>query len=524
MHFQRSVVPLVTSFSLLLSASGCGPELETPQLVESQSDLQAAVLNSAQQQFGGPFSLADLNNFSYQSHVVRSATDEGFRPGEVHETSSGEERYQIDVQHDAARIDTNRILAPLVIEFPLPQAFTARLRGNSGYLEGNESLLGFPPGHLAVDAVAGMKRELRLLNPALVLRDALMNPSKIVAVRREGYSIALQVADSVYPITLLLHRFTGQIDALQTKAVDVLRRDVAVEIRYQWPLGGERFSPEKVEMFYDGQLVRTETRSELHSNTQLDSHVFDFPSDGAPSFDAELFALGERNHEWHQSRASAGLRMPWAQPNVAAVELGDGVVFLTGGVHNSLAIEQDTGVVLVEAPINEARSLALQDFLAKRFPGKPVTHVIATHHHVDHSAGLRTFVASGATIVMGAPGVRSMRKAFHAASLLEADALSKSRKQAHIISVESVERIGRGANSIEVRRVPNTHAEDMVIAYVPNKKLVFTSDLFTPGFTFQIKANVTSLYDAIVSQQLTVESIAGGHGIVGTFEELKSHL
>lgn len=523
MQFQpRTVVPLLASLSLFLGGSSCGPQLDE---TDEQTQLQSEALNAAQQGFGSSFALAELSSLSYRSNVIRSATDEGYRPGEVHETSSGEERYQIDVGHDAVRIDANRTLAPLVVEFRLPQAFSIRLRGNTGFLEGNESLLGFPPGPLAVDAVGAMRRELRLLNPALVLRDAFANPSKIVGVNRFGHHLALKVTDSVSPITLFINRFSGQIDSLQTKAVDVLRRDVEVEVRYQWSLGaGPQFIPEKVDMMYDGQLVRSETRSELRTNTQLDSAAFDFPSGPAASFDADLFALGERNHEWHQARASAGLRMPWAQPTVTPIELGDGVVFLAGGVHNSLAVEQDNGVVLIEAPVNEVRSAALSTFLAQRFPGKAVTHVIATHHHVDHSAGLRAFVASGATIVMGAPGVRSMRKAFQAPSSLEADALSRSRRQAHIISVESIERIGRGANTIEVRRVPNSHSEDMVIAYLPSKKLVFTSDLFTPGFAFQITEHVRSLHDAIVSQQLAVESIAGGHGIVGTMDELRGHL
>ena len=32
-------------------------------------------------------------------------------------------------------------------------------------------------------------------------------------------------------------------------------------------------------------------------------------------------------------------------------------------------------------------------------PGKPVTHLIISHHHFDHTAGFREAVAEGLTIV-----------------------------------------------------------------------------------------------------------------------------
>jgi glyoxylase-like metal-dependent hydrolase (beta-lactamase superfamily II) len=45
---------------------------------------------------------------------------------------------------------------------------------------------------------------------------------------------------------------------------------------------------------------------------------------------------------------------------------------------------------LARAVIDHARSLV---------PGKPVTHLIVSHHHFDHTAGLREAVAEGLTII-----------------------------------------------------------------------------------------------------------------------------
>ena len=33
------------------------------------------------------------------------------------------------------------------------------------------------------------------------------------------------------------------------------------------------------------------------------------------------------------------------------------------------------------------------------FPNKPVKYVVVTHHHDDHSGGLRSYIANGVTVV-----------------------------------------------------------------------------------------------------------------------------
>ena len=54
--------------------------------------------------------------------------------------------------------------------------------------------------------------------------------------------------------------------------------------------------------------------------------------------------------------------------------------------------------MLYEAPLNEARAKAVID-KARTLSAKPLTMVIVSHHHFDHSGGLRTYVDEGATIV-----------------------------------------------------------------------------------------------------------------------------
>jgi glyoxylase-like metal-dependent hydrolase (beta-lactamase superfamily II) len=78
---------------------------------------------------------------------------------------------------------------------------------------------------------------------------------------------------------------------------------------------------------------------------------------------------------------------------VRATELAPGIFHLAGFSHNSLAIIQSQGITLVEAPFDEIRSKAVIGWLKTNFPNTFIAYVVSSHHHADHSAGLRTYSA-----------------------------------------------------------------------------------------------------------------------------------
>src|SRR6266566_5431973 len=85
--------------------------------------------------------------------------------------------------------------------------------------------------------------------------------------------------------------------------------------------------------------------------------------------------------------------------HVVSQKLADGVWFLGGGTHNSVLIEFKDYVAVVEAPNDENRSNAVIAEVKNLVPSKPIKYLINTHHHFDHSGGVRTYVAEGATII-----------------------------------------------------------------------------------------------------------------------------
>ena len=84
---------------------------------------------------------------------------------------------------------------------------------------------------------------------------------------------------------------------------------------------------------------------------------------------------------------------------VESTKLAEGVYYLAGGSHHSVAVEFRDFTALVEAPQNEQRVLAVIEAVYKLIPNKPIRYVINSHHHFDHLGGIRTLFHEGATVV-----------------------------------------------------------------------------------------------------------------------------
>src|SRR5947209_250660 len=83
-------------------------------------------------------------------------------------------------------------------------------------------------------------------------------------------------------------------------------------------------------------------------------------------------------------------------PEATAEKLADGIWYIKGGTHHSVAIEQADHSIVVEAPLNEVRSLAVIAKVKATIPNKPIKYLVNTHAHFDHSGGLRAYVDEGA--------------------------------------------------------------------------------------------------------------------------------
>ncbi len=212
--------------------------------------------------------------------------------------------------------------------------------------------------------------------------------------------------------------------------------------------------------------------------------------------------------------ASIGFPRAGQDTNVDTEELAPGVHHVRGGSHHSLVIEQDGGLVVVEAPMHELRSEAVIGWIESTFPGQPITHVVATHHHTDHTAGLRAYVARGATLVVHQAARDFFAGIMARASTLRPDALAENPQIASIdtMPADGSYTIGDGERSVVIYPLADPHAADMIFAYVPDAGIAFASDTYSPNPNAPAGPGGQLLQDAIEAAGVDVSLIAGGHG------------
>jgi glyoxylase-like metal-dependent hydrolase (beta-lactamase superfamily II) len=166
--------------------------------------------------------------------------------------------------------------------------------------------------------------------------------------------------------------------------------------------------------------------------------------------------------------------------------LADGVYLLGGSTHNSVAVEFNEFVAVVEAPLDEKRSLAVIEEVARRFPNKPIRFLINTHQHFDHIGGLRTYLHIGATIVTHVKNFDFYSRDVlnYAPRTLQPDMVSlwPPTELSEGYNYETVREnyvITDGMRSMHVSYVqPLQHVEGMLMAYLPKDKLLIEADLF----------------------------------------------
>jgi len=170
-----------------------------------------------------------------------------------------------------------------------------------------------------------------------------------------------------------------------------------------------------------------------------------------------------------------------ATERVTTEKVAEGVWHVAGGSHNSVAIEMKDHIVVMEAPLNDGRTGPVLEEVKKLAPGKPIRFVINSHNHFDHSGGLRTAVAEGATIITQAGNKAYFERAFATPNKINPDRLTQSGKKATFRTVNDKLVLSDGSRTVEIHRIAGgDHSDTFIMAYLPKEKLLIEADAFTP--------------------------------------------
>ena len=353
------------------------------------------------------------------------------------------------------------------------------------------------PNPDAPGAVANALTEIRLLPDRLVLA-ALDNPgalSTLAARRFRGELMdGVRYANGPDTVSLWFDRLNGLLVVAERVTDDGVlgdRRSTAMYTR--WADAGGVKLPREIDSEANGRLVQHTVITTASTNGTLDEAMFTIPDSIA-------------------RRANRGPAVP-APVVVTLTEIGANVWRADGQSHHSLVIKQPNGLLVVEMPQSSARSRAVLDTLKSRFPGVRVHTAVSTHHHWDHSGGVREYLAQGIPVVAHRRNVDFVRGVGAARKTVAPDALSRAPRTPVVRAATDTLAIGTGDTRVQFLELPNTHVEGMLVAYVPSIRILFVADVIQPGPGMS-PVGAREVVAMVRARGITVDRVVGAHAAI----------
>ncbi len=376
------------------------------------------------------------------------------------------------------------------------------IAGGMGMTELNGQLNMDAPG-----AVAAAERAMQL-QPERFLLSALDNPGGLrpLAVRRWRGELTDGLRYAIGPdtMTLWFDRPTGLLLTSEQVTDDPILGDRRTVTWYtRWQAAGAVKLPRQVDTEVNGRLLSHNVVTNAWTNQAMGDSLFLIPDSMA-------------------ARANRGPATPPAI-SVTLNELAPGVWRAEGGTHHSLVVDQGATLVVVEAPQSRIRFGAVLDTLKSRFPSKRVGVVVMTHHHWDHSGGVRTALAAGIPVMASERNGAFVRGVGAARKTVLTDGLAPGRAVT-VRGVGDSAAIGTGNPQVRLYRLPSAHAEGILAAYVPSARILFVSDVLSPpaqAGQAPAAAGSAELAAFARARRLVIDRVVGGHGGVAAWADVE---
>jgi glyoxylase-like metal-dependent hydrolase (beta-lactamase superfamily II) len=489
---------------------------------------------------GGPEALAAVRTISQKATVRYWEPEQSaVAGGEMPFANESALEMVTDVSARSSRLDWVRKL-----EYPAPRTFTFSeiVTAEAGYVAGidsagrnKQSQESNPPAHsMSGLRLAATQRELLRTSPLLLL-EMSKNPDRVTGapditvggVRHP--TVAYQAAEG-QQLLVAFDPATGLPARVRTLDYDNIWGDVtydAVLSDYQ---------------AVQGVKVARSVKYELNGRTVIDAKVTEVALNGAvapdrlqipAAFREGAAAPATRNvpYQWVLRRQFIGLYLDSDVPSfdrratgsLRLVELGPGIQHVVGGSHNSLVVEMKDSLVVFDAPVSDWQSNWTLSAVRAKYLSKPVKYLVLTHHHMDHAGGLRAYAASGAILVVGKGTTEHYRRVLAAPYTRDPDLSPQDLSRTQIVEVADKYSIIDSRREVQVFAIePNPHAQGLLIGYVPDAKLGFVTDIWSPGGPLPDKLNpaLAALVAGVKKAGIQPTKFAGGHGSTADYAPL----
>jgi len=493
---------------------------------------EQSLVDKAVSAMGGAERIAAIKTISVKSNVKQWEPEQSDVPG-------GEARFAneatVEVVQDrsrrASRTDWVKNFA-----YPAPRTFTYSeiVTPEAGYVLGvdsngrnAQSMKMTPPAHsMSGYRLATSQRESRRNSQTLLLTQMQASPDKV----QPAADINGQPAVSFDGFIVAFDPATGLPSRVRTLDYDNVWGDVTYDlVLSDWrEFGGVKIATNRKTELNGMRLSETQF-TDVRINPPVDAARFEVPAELRA--DAAKPATRNVPYQWvirrqfigvyldsdnasYDTRGSQGLRLQ---------ELAPGVLQTQGGSHNSLVVEMSDHLIVFDAPVTDAQSLWLVGQTRARFPGKPIRWLVLTHHHMDHTGGLRGVLAEGGTLVVGQGAGPHFRRVLAAPMTRNADLPARSFHMTPILEVpESHVMSDSAGRQVIVYLMDNPHAKGMLMGWIPHAKLGYVTDIWTPGPPLPAKPNpgLVSVVNTVKRAGLQPERFAGGHGSVDEYQKL----
>lgn len=210
---------------------------------------------------------------------------------------------------------------------------------------------------------------------------------------------------------------------------------------------------------------------------------------------------------------------------ITVEEAAPGIWYLAGEGHHSVLVEFADHLLLVEAPVDDRRTLAVIAKARALRPGKPLTEVVNTHHHFDHAGGIRAAISEGLTVITHEANRRFFEQVAARPSTVVRDALAKSPRPLSIETVADKKVLTDGKRRVEIYAMTgNRHCASMLMVYFPAERLLAEADAYQPppldGPAPVAHPFAANLLDNIERRGLRVERLLPIHGRIVPFADL----